>query len=67
MVAYFRPQKPDPHRIRITVRGRNISVEYNIRTPTADLSAAKVLINSTISTQRAWWAGFDLINMHLKK
>ena len=27
MVAYFLPQKPDPHRIRITVGGSKISVD----------------------------------------
>ena len=65
MVADFRPQKTDPHRIRITVRGIKISVDYDIGTPTADLSTAKILINSTLSTWGAWWAGFDLMNMYL--
>ena len=65
MVADFRPQKPDPHWIRITVGGSKISVDYDIETPTADLSTAKILINSTLSTQGARWAGFDLMNMHL--
>ena len=44
MVAYFRPQKLDPHRIRITIGSRNITVEYNVSTPTVDLSTAKILI-----------------------
>ena len=66
MVADFRPQKPDPHRIRITVEGSKILVDYDIGTPTADLSTAKILINSTLSTRGARWAGFDLMNMYLK-
>ena len=65
MVADFRQQKSDPHRICITVGGRKILVDYDIGTPTTDLSTAKVLINSTISTQGAWWAGFYLMNMYL--
>ena len=65
MVADFRPQKPDPHCIRITVRGSKISVDYDIGNLTADLSTAKILIKSTLSTQGARWDGFDLMNMHL--
>ena len=65
MVADFRPQKPDPHQIRITVGGRKISVDYDIGTPTADLSTSKILINSTLSTRVARWNGFDLMNMYL--
>ena len=63
MVADLRPQKPDPHRIRITVRGSKISVDYDIGTPTADLSTSKILINSTLSTRGERWAGFNLMNM----
>ena len=67
MVADFRPQKPDPHRIRITVGGSKISVNYDTGTPTADLSTAKTPINSTLSTHGYWWAGFDLMNMYPNK
>ena len=65
MVADFQPQKPNPHRIRITVGGSKILVDYDIGTPTADLYTAKFLINSTLSTRGARWAGFDLMNMYL--
>ena len=65
MVADFRPQKPDPHRIRITIGGSKITVEYNVGTLTADLSTDKILINSNLSTPNAKWAGFDLMNMYL--
>ena len=63
MVADFRPQKPDPHWIRITIGGSNITVEYDVSTPTADLSTSKILINSTLSTPNAKWAGYDLMTM----
>ena len=65
MVEEFRLQKPDPHRIRITVGGSKISVDYDIGTPTANLSTAKILINSMLSTRGSRWAGFDLMNMYL--
>ena len=42
-----------------------MSVDYDIRTPTDDLSTSKILINSTLSTQGDWWSGFDLMNMYL--
>ena len=65
MVADFQPQKTDPHRIRITVGGSKISVDYDIGTLTADLSTAKSLTNSTLSTRGARWAGFDPMNTYL--
>ena len=65
IVADFQPQKSDPHRIRIIVGGSKISVDYDIGTPTADLSTDKILINSTLSNRGERWAGFDLMNMYL--
>ena len=59
MVADFRPQKSDPHRIRITIGGSKITVEYDVSTLTADLSTTKILINSTFSTPNAKWTEFD--------
>ena len=34
----------------LDVCGSKITVEYDVSTPTADLSTAKILINSTLST-----------------
>ena len=65
MFADLRPQKPDLHWIRIMIGGSKITVEYDVGTPTADLSTAKILINSTLSTPNKKWAGFDLMNMYL--
>ena len=65
MVADFLPQKPDPHRIRITVGGSKISVGYDIVTPTDELTTAKILINSTLSNRGDRWDGFGLMNMYL--
>ena len=65
MVAEFRPHKPNPHQIRITVGGRKISVDYDIGNLIADLSISKILTNRTLSTRGAWWNGFELMNMYL--
>ena len=64
MVADIRPHKPDPLRVRITVGGGNIELDYNVGTPTAYLSTAKILINSTLSTPRVKWCGLDFVNMY---
>ena len=65
MVADIRPHKPDPLRVRITVVGGNIELDYNVGTATADLSTSKILINSTLSTPGAKLCSFDLFNMYL--
>ena len=65
MVPDIRPHKPDPLRVRITVGGGNIELDYDVGTPTADLSTVKILINSTLSTPVAKWCGCDLVNMYL--
>ena len=63
MDSDIRPHKPDPLRIRITVGGGNIELDYDVGTPTAELSTAKILINSTLSIPGAKWCGFKLVNM----
>ena len=65
MVSDIIPHKPDPLRVCITVRGGNIELHYDVVTPTTDLSTAKILIKSTLSTPGAKWCGFDLVNMYL--
>ena len=53
MVADIRPHKPDPLRVRITVGGGNIELNYDVGTPTADLSISEILINITLSNPGA--------------
>ena len=65
MVSDIRPHKPDPLRVRITVGGGNIKLDYNVGTPTVDLSTEKIIINITLSTPGEKWCGFDLFNMYL--
>jgi len=47
------PQKEDPNRVRITVGGNLIDYPGELTTRTADLTTAKLLWNSTLSTPGA--------------
>eukprot|EP00804_Cyclotella_cryptica_P011724 CCRYP_011330-RA/>CCRYP_011330-RA protein AED:0.54 eAED:0.38 QI:0/0/0/0.5/0/0/2/0/273 len=53
IVVDYRPQKDDPNRVRITVGGNFIEYPGELTTLTADLTKAKILWNSTISTPGA--------------
>ena len=46
IVAYFRPQKKDPNRVRITAGGNLIDHPGELMTRTADLTTSKILWNS---------------------
>ena len=64
--ANYRPQKADPYRVRFTVGGGNlIDYQGNTYTPTADLTTAKLLIDSILSTPGATLLGLDLSNFYL--
>eukprot|EP00804_Cyclotella_cryptica_P000710 CCRYP_000992-RB/>CCRYP_000992-RB protein AED:0.38 eAED:0.38 QI:0/0/0/1/0/0/2/0/263 len=60
------PQKDDPNRVRITVGGNLINYPGELTTRTADLTTAKILWNSTISTPGARFACADIENMYLQ-
>jgi len=53
IVVEIRPQKAETHRTRLTVGGNLIEYPGDVSTPTADLTTAKCLFNSTISTPGA--------------
>jgi hypothetical protein len=61
----FCPQKEEQHHTCLTVSGDPIDYPGNKATPTADLTTAKLLINSTISTPGAIFLGIDLANFFL--
>jgi hypothetical protein len=63
--ANYRPQKSDPYRIRWTVGGNLVDYKGDTYTPTADLTTAKLLINSTISTPGARFFCIDISNFYL--
>jgi hypothetical protein len=53
VVAAMRPEKANPRRVRWTVGGDRIDYPDDVSTKTADLTTAKLLINSTLSTPNA--------------
>ena len=61
IVIDYRPQKSDPNRVRITAGG-NLITDYpgEVTTRTADLTTAKILWNSVISTEDARFMGIDI-------
>jgi hypothetical protein len=61
----FRPQKADPHCIRITVGGNLINYPGKLSTRTADLTTSKLMWNSVLSTEGAKYMCFDIKNFYL--
>ena len=53
LVVNYRPQKEDPNRVRMTAGGNLIAYPGELTTRTADISTAKILWNSVISTEDA--------------
>jgi hypothetical protein len=64
-VCNYCPQKDKTHRIRLTVGGNCIDYPRNMSMPTANLSTAKLLFNSTISTPGKLFYGIKLANFYL--
>jgi hypothetical protein len=65
IVVDYRPQKEDPNRVRITVGGNLIEYPGELTTRTADITTAKILLNSTLSTPGAKFACTDMGNFYL--
>jgi hypothetical protein len=65
IVCDYRPQKTEPERTRLTVGGNLIDYPYDVSTDTSDLTTAKLVINSTISTPGARHVLIDLKNYYL--
>jgi hypothetical protein len=61
----YQPHKEEKHCVRLTVGGNWINYPGNTSTPMADLTTAKLLINSTISTPGANFLGIGLANFYL--
>jgi hypothetical protein len=65
VVVDFRPQKPDPNRVRITAGGNLITYPGELTTRTADLTSSKILWNSVLSTPDAKYMCIDIKNFYL--
>ena len=61
----YRPHKADPYHVRFTVGDNLVEYHGNTYTPTVDLTTAKLLINSVLSTPNATMLGLDLSNFYL--
>jgi hypothetical protein len=66
IVATIRPQKAETHHVHLTVGGDHLDYPGNTSTPTASQTTAKVLINSTISTDDARFGCIDLNDFYLR-
>ena len=60
IVVNYRPEKSDPNRVRLTVRGDRINYPGNSGTPTTDILAVKLLLNSVISTKGVKLMSIDI-------
>ena len=65
LVVDFRPQKAYPNRVRITAGGNLIKYPGELTTRTADMTTAKILWNSILSTEDARFMGIDINNFYL--
>ena len=64
-VCTKRPEKEEVNRTRFTVGGDRINYLGEVATPAAELLAAKIQFNSTISSQGAGFMTMDLANFYL--
>ena len=65
IVVNYRPQKTEKERTRLTVGGNLIDYPWEVTTPTADLTTAKLLFNSVISTPGARFLTMDIKDFYL--
>jgi hypothetical protein len=65
IVAAYRPEKSNPHRVRFTVGGDRIDYPGDVSTKTADLPTVKTLLNSVVSTPNARFMTADLKDFYL--
>jgi hypothetical protein len=56
IVVSLRPQKAEGERTRLTIGGNLIDYPGDVSTKTTDLTTAKILFNSVLSTPKASWA-----------
>ncbi|KAI2496471.1 hypothetical protein MHU86_18012 [Fragilaria crotonensis] len=65
VVSAFRPEKENPRRVRWTCGGDKVDYPFDVSTKTADLTTAKLLINSVLSTKNAKFLTADLKDFYL--
>jgi hypothetical protein len=65
IVVDLQPQKQEVERTRLTVGGNLIDYPGNVSAKIADMTTAKLLFNSVISTPDAKFMGLDISNYYL--
>jgi hypothetical protein len=65
VVSAMRPEKANPYRVRWTVGGDRIDYPFDVSTKTAELTTAKLLFNSVLSTPNARFMTADLKDFYL--
>ena len=65
VVSAMRPEKTNPYRVRWTAGGDKVDYPFDVSTKTADLTTAKLLINSVVSTPKARFLTADLKDFYL--
>ena len=65
IVTAHRPEKTDPHRVRLTVGGDRINYTGDCGTPTAGMLTTKIHLNSIISTKGARCMTIDIKDFYL--
>ena len=65
IVVNYRPQKTEKERTCITVGGNLINYPDNVSTKTAEITTAKIMFNSVISTKKVRFGVMDIGNVYL--
>jgi hypothetical protein len=65
VVSALRPEKVNPRRVRWTAGGDKVDYPFDVSTKTADLTTAKLLFNSVLSTPNAKFMATDLKDFYL--
>jgi hypothetical protein len=65
IVTDIKPHKTEMYRSRLTCGGNLIDYPGNVSAKVADLTCAKALFNSTVSTRDAKFMGIDIRNFYL--
>ena len=65
IVVYYRPDKNDPYRTRLTVGEDIVNYPVDCVTPTVELTTVKLLLNSIVSTLNAKFMKIDIKYFYL--
>jgi hypothetical protein len=65
IVCDYRPHKKEKERVRLTVGGDRLDYSGDVTTSTTDITTFKILINSTLSTEKAAMTMMHIKNYYL--